>query len=127
MTPVDTGRASAIRAAFLSAQDRLPPGSTLEAFAAALSGWQCHPVRIDDQIVGAVLVNGPEIHACIQPAGFGRWLSRPLLRLVDIALAAFGYAMTQAATPAGRCFVERLGFRATRLAPTIFLKVRHGY
>jgi len=127
MTPVDPRRAEALRAAFISAQDRLPAGSTFEAFAAAVSGWQCHPVQVDASVVGAVLVNGPEIHACIQPAGFGRWLSRPLLRLVDAVVARFGYALTQAATPAGRRFVERLGFRATRVAPTVFLKVQHGH
>lgn len=121
-------REEALRAAFLSAQDRLPPGSSFAAFAAALAGWACHPVHVDRRLVGAVLVNGPEIHACIQPVAFGRWLSRRLLRLVDAAVEAFGYAMTQAATITGRRFVERLGFRATRLFPTVFLKVaRHGY
>lgn len=123
----DTSRAEALRAAFLSAQDRLPPGSTFEAFASSLSGWDCHPVHVDRALVGAVLVRGPELHACIQPQAFGRWLSRPLLRLVDAALARFGYALTQAATLAGRRFVERLGFRPTRVAPTVFLKVSHGH
>lgn len=124
----DPCRTEALRAAYLSALDRLPNGSTFDAFAAALRDWACHPVRVDSALVGAVLVNGPEIHACIQPAGFGRWLSRPLLRLVDAAMQRFGYALTQAATPAGRRFVERLGFRPTRVAPTIFLKVQqHGY
>lgn len=127
MTPVDSSRAACLRAAFHSAQDRLPPGSSFEAFAAALGQWQCHPVHVDTDLVGAVLVNGPEIHACITPRGFGRWLSRPLLRLVDAAVDRFGYALTQAATPAGRRFVERLGFRATRVAPSVFLKVQHGH
>ena len=120
-------RMQAVRAAFLSAQDRLPPGSTYAAFQASTSGWECHPVHVDGGLVGAVLARGPEIHACINPAGFGRWLSRPLLRLVDAAIARFGYAMTQAVTAAGRAFVERLGFRATRRFPAFFLKVGHGH
>jgi hypothetical protein len=118
---------TALRAAYLAAVDRLPPGSSFDAFYAALSGWACHPVKVDSSIVGAVLVNGPEIHACIKPEAFGRWLSRRFLRLIDGAVESFGYAMTQAATPAGQRFVERLGFKATRCAPTVFLKVRHGH
>lgn len=118
---------SALRAAYLSALDRLPPGSSFDGFAAALSGWKCYPVKVDSAIVGAVLVNGPEIHACIKPEAFGLWLSRRLLRLIDGAVKSFGYAMTQAATPAGKRFVERLGFKATRCAPTVYLKVRHGH
>lgn len=119
-------RAQALRAAFISVQARLPAGATFEEFEAQLGDWECHPVNVDGTLVGSVLVNGPEIHACIQPAGFGRWLSRPLLRLVDASISRFGYALTQAATPDGRRFVERLGFRPTRVAPTVFLKVGYG-
>ena len=125
--PADNQRAEALRAAYISAKDRLPASFDLAAFEVAVSEWECHPVSVDGALVGAVLVNGPELHACITPAGFGRWLSRPLLRLVDACMARFGYAMTRAQTQAGRRFVERIGFRATRLSPDVFLKVSHGH
>lgn len=120
-------REAAVRAAFESAASRLPPDTTPEDFAAAVAAWACHPVKVDGRIVGAVLTLGPEVHACIKPEGFGRWLNRQLLRIVDDCIARFGCASTAANTEAGQRFVRRLGFKPFPVNPNRFLKVRHGH
>lgn len=127
MATADERRAEALRVAYDSARDRLPASTTFDEFSRTLSSWVCHPILVDGAIVGAVLVNGPELHACITPSAFGRWLTRGVLRLVDAAMERFGYAMTRAHTDVGRRFVLRLGFTPCRIAPEIFLKVNHGH
>ena len=79
-------------------------------FCQSLSGWDCHPVHVDGAVVGAILVNGPEIHACVIPEVAGRWMSRSALRVLNDVIDKNGYARTTATTDKGREFVERLGF-----------------
>jgi hypothetical protein len=123
----DSERNDAIRAAFESAADRLPEQTTLEAFAAAAAGWDCHPVRVGGRIVGAVLSHGPEMHACVKPEAFKRWITRELLALVDATAQRFGRVHTRAGTEAGRRFVQRLGFVQDPSDTTLFVKVSHGH
>lgn len=104
-------RHSALHAAWESCRDRWPV--EYEQFAEAMQGWDVEPVQVDGHVVGAVLMRGPEIHACIKPEGFGRWLSRRVLRDTLVRLVAeHGRAETSVATgnAAGEAFVQRLGF-----------------
>lgn len=79
-------------------------------FARLVEGWDVHPVRLDGRTVGAVLVKGPEIHACIA-SGFGRWFRREQAAILNAVIDRYGYAQTQATTQAGIRFVQRLGFK----------------
>lgn len=99
----------AVRAAYASAAQRMP-GVTLEAFRAELEACEVHPVLVDGEPVGAVVVKGPEIHACVLPKARGRWFSRQYARLLAATIAKHGRATTSATTEDGRRFVERLGF-----------------
>jgi len=104
-------RDDALRAAWESCRDRWPV--EYEQFAQAMQEWDVEPVEVDGRIVGAVLMRGPEIHACIKPEGFGRWLSRRVLRDTLVRLVAeHGRAETAVATgnAVGEAFVRRLGF-----------------
>jgi hypothetical protein len=80
-------------------------------FCELTNGWDCHAVTVDGQIAGAVMVKGPEIHACILPAFKGRWMSKAMLRILRGVVAEHGMAITHATTHEGARFVERLGFR----------------
>ena len=108
-----------IEAAYNSAKARLG-GITLDEFDAAVSACECHPVEVDGRLVGAVLVHGPEMHACVNPEGFGRWFSRKFIALIDSVAKKHGFAMTRAETQAGRDFVSRLGFKEER--PGVFVR-----
>lgn len=108
-SPGQSIRDQAIEAAFMSAQDRMP-GVDLEAFTAAIAGWDVHPVALDGVISGAILVNGAELHACVLPAARGRWFNRRAASILADVIRRHGEALTTATTPAGRAFVERLGF-----------------
>lgn len=99
----------ALNIAYQSAADRMP-GVTLEQFRAALAGAEVHPVTVDGNTAGAVIVQGAEVHACVLPWACGRWMSRAMLRVLDDVIARHGRAETSATTEAGRKFVQRLGF-----------------
>jgi len=83
-------------------------------FMAAFGSWDVRPVRVSGEIVGAVLIGGNQIHACIQPKGFKRWLTRGVLRdtLVRV-MEQHGSAMTSVAkgNEIGHKFVAGLGFK----------------
>lgn len=104
-------RQAALLAAWESACPRWPV--SFDEFTTAVREWDVEPVEVDGQLVGAVLMRGPEIHACIRPEGFGRWLSRRVLRsTLARVVAEHGRAETSVATgnEAGEAFVRRLGF-----------------
>jgi len=102
----------AVQAAYESAADRL--GSvTLGEFREALKQCEVHPVKVQGNIAGAVIVKGPEVHACILPWAAKRWFKKPQARILNDIIKRYGYATTSATTDAGREFVERLGFKAT--------------
>lgn len=94
-----------MRTALESLQTRAPV--TLEQLQAL--NPVVHDVFVDGDDVGAVLVVGPEIHACIK-GGFGRWFSKRYLRVLDDVIREHGYAHTATTTEAGEAFVKRLGF-----------------
>lgn len=104
-----------IRVAYESAKDRFD--AEYELFADMVSDWDAEPVHVRGQLVGAVLIRHNEIHACITPAGFRRWLTKPLLkRTLGRVLHDYGCAITKVAedNPTGRAFVERMGFKPVR-------------
>jgi hypothetical protein len=83
------------------------------------------PVVVDGKPAGAVLAIGNEVHACIDPAYRGRWMSKSALRLVDRIIDKFGQAVTQVTTEEGRQFVERLGFE--KRGPLYVRSIRYGH
>ena len=104
-------RRAALDAAWQSLQDRT--SAPRSAFDEATAGATVHAVEIDGRISGALVVIGAELHACVKPGAFGRWLHRPALRVLRDVVDAYGRATTsvQAHCGAGVQFVQRLGFR----------------
>ena len=103
----------ALDAAFDSASARLG-GTTRAQFLAALKDFVCHPIEVNGKVEGAVLVDGPIIHACIKPAAFSKWLTRSRLETILLPIVdTHGYAETACAANnrEGLFFVRRLGFK----------------
>lgn len=98
-------------AAYESAKDRM--GVSPEEFARAVSSWECVPVEVSGDLCGAILINGPQIHACIKPQAFGRWARRGLRPLLERVIEKHGRAETSMTegNEMGARFVTRLGFR----------------
>lgn len=88
---------------------------SFEEFLLYFHDWKCVPVNVESKPVGALLMNGTEIHACISN-GYGRWGSKSLLRELDAIKKQHGKATTSVATgnKIGEAFVERLGFNKVR-------------
>jgi hypothetical protein len=102
----------ALYAAYRSVLPRLP-GLTFEQFRDATSHCRVEAVLVRGELAGAVLIQGAELHACILPAFFGRWLTRSVLRRTLAAvLEQHGHAITRTTVgnEAGAAFVARLGF-----------------
>lgn len=99
----------ALRVAYESAEARMP-GVGFDAFAQALEDAEVHPVKVAGECVGAVIVKGNEIHACVLPEASGRWFTRREARVLNDVIDRYGFATTTATTPAGVEFVRRLGF-----------------
>jgi len=100
-----------LRAAYASLTGRAD--ATFEQFRSAVAAWDVVPVTVTGKLAGAVLINGAELHACILPAFFGRWLTRAVLRqTLHQVLAHHGHAITRTTSgnDAGHAFVARLGF-----------------
>jgi formylglycine-generating enzyme required for sulfatase activity len=97
-----------LHAAWLSLVDRFP--ITYKQFQDFASDCEVNEVYVDGLPAGALIVKGPEIHACILPEFKGRWLTRKELRIMNSVIEKHGYAQTSATTPEGAFFVERLGF-----------------
>lgn len=81
-------------------------------FMRAVDGAEVHDVLVDGEDVGAIVVIGPEIHACINPDGFGRWMNKAALGILGEVIAKHGYATTTVTqgNMIGDAFVTRLGF-----------------
>lgn len=112
----------ALDAAYESMRDRADIGK--ESFLEAVKDWECFPVHVNGKLVGAVLRDGPEIHACIKPEGFGRWIFKSQLRILADTIEKHGYALTSVApgNMDGHNFVTALGF--TRIAKNPLWKYR---
>lgn len=106
---MDTARVMAIETAYQSAADRMP-GVTMEQFMDAIAGFESYPITVRGEIVGALLVKGPEIHACVLAHVKKRWMSRHVLSILNGVIDQYGYAQTVATTDEGARFVEALGF-----------------
>lgn len=99
----------AIAAAYESARDRMP-GVSLEQFRSFAAGCEVHEVCVAGEVAGAIIVRGPEIHACVMPWACGRWMNKRALQVLRSVIERHGRAVTSATTDAGRAFVLRLGF-----------------
>ena len=122
-------RHDVLLAAWESCKDRLPV--TFAAFEEATRGWDATPVYVSGCLVGAILQHGPEIHACIKPEGFGRWLSKRVLReTIGATVQMYGHATTkvQQGNATGDAFVRRLGFHPVGTADgVVTYEVKHGH
>ncbi len=102
-------REQALHAAWESTHERVD--WPWHEFAAAMANWEVEPVVVDGRLVGAVLMYGPEIHACIKPEGFRRWLTKSVLeRTLYTRWKKYGYATSGSNTAIGDKFLTRLGF-----------------
>lgn len=104
---------NAIEAAYLSAKDRLPPEMGLEQFKESIKDFTVTPVVVRDQVCGAILNLGPEIHACILPWARKRWLSQGIVEnVVKPIIEKYGFIQTHVALDAeeGHQFVQKFGF-----------------
>lgn len=121
---------SALTAAYESAKTRFPAGFSFSDFEKMAEGWEVFPVLVGGDVVGAVLRNGPELHACIKPEGFKRWMGKAQIRLIEETIEKHGYALTrvQQGNEIGAVFVKRLGFKAsgTEDGSVVYIKVKHG-
>lgn len=97
-----------LRAAWESVNDRFP--ISFDDFKKAVAEWEINPVYVDGLPAGALMVNGPDIHACVLPFAHGRWLGKKQLRILNRVIEKHGFAQTKATTKAGEYFVKRLGF-----------------
>lgn len=101
----------ALRAAHESTKGR--SNWSLSEFLDMTAGWDVHPVLLGGVVVGAVLIKGPEIHACINSKAHGLWMNKRILALLDCVVERHGMAVTRvmSASKAGVDFVTRLGFK----------------
>jgi hypothetical protein len=100
--------------ALLTAYEATAPrlNATFEQFQQAAKDFEVIPVTVDGKTVGAILRNGPELHACIKPEGFKRWFRKEAKGILEETIARHGYAMTRVmeGNEIGDAFVKRLGF-----------------
>lgn len=99
-----------------------------EEFIAHAKEWECVPLTVDGKPVGALLTNGPEIHACVND-GFGLWATKPVYKRFRRVIKDHGRALTSVAygNTIGDAFVKRLGFKETRRASgVVYYEVRDG-
>lgn len=110
--PLPDERQEALEAAYESAKGRTR--MSRQDFIEAFGTWLVRPVKVRGEIVGAVLVGGNQIHACIKPQGFRRWLTKGVLQdtLLKV-MAEHGRAITSVAkdNEIGHRFVAGLGFK----------------
>lgn len=122
-------RDEAMSAAYESAKDRMP--LTEEQFKATFANWDCHPVKVKGQVVGAVLIGGNQIHACIKPEGFRRWLTKGVLeRTLWEVIKTHGNAITSVTSDneAGAKFVSGLGFKPVlEMHGTTWYEAKNGH
>lgn len=102
----------ALQAAFDSMQTRLPSFVSYSLFKRLTKEWEVYPVKVNKIIIGALLIDGAEIHACIKPEGFNYWFNKAMLTILNNIIKEYGFALTRVAegNEVGIAFVERLGF-----------------
>lgn len=87
---------------------------SFDEFLSLTNEWTVHPIIVRGVIAGAVMQNGPELHACVLPEFFGIWMSKRFVRLIDEVIGTYGCAVTYCKTKEGVDFVKRLGFDLSR-------------
>ena len=98
-----------LEAAWESLKDRAPDWS-FEQFKKDAKDYEVVPVVVNNRLAGAIMVNGPEIHACILPFAHRRWFNKWSAGVLNRVIEKHGFAQTHATTEAGKAFVKRLGF-----------------
>ena len=108
-------RVSCLSSAWQASRWQFPDDYTELDFIGDLADWDAWPVIVGGELAGAVLVKGPEMHACILPRFFGRWASPSMYRRVLEHKKQHGRLVTTVNVDhdAGREFVERFGFTMT--------------
>lgn len=98
-----------IEAAYESAKNRMD-GVSFEQFAAALSTAEIHPLEVEGQTAGAIVVIGPEIHVCVLPWAEKKWANKRAASVLNDVIEKHGYATTHPTTKRGEDFVKMVGF-----------------
>lgn len=100
------------RIVFEILQPRLPAGFSFLDFERAMARFEFVPVRVAGEMVGAILRDGPELHAAVLEHARGRWVSRAVLRSVVDTVQRHGYAKTAVMNEheMGHEFARRMGF-----------------
>ena len=95
---------------------------TFEQFKDFAKDAEVHDVFVDNKDVGAVIVIGAEVHACIKPEGFKRWYGKAQRRILNNIISKHGYATTSVTegNAVGDKFVRGLGFVRTQSANGIW-------
>ena len=91
-----------------------------KSFCEIIDGWNIHPVK-----GGAVLTNGPEIHACVFPNS----MSKKALAILRETINTHGEAITstKVGNVVGETFVTKLGFKKTHVINnTQYWRMTHG-
>lgn len=104
----------AMLAAYESCKDRFDKPITFDEFSAMFADWECISVEVKGECAGALMCKEHEIHACILPKYFNKWLSKKVWRSVFVErLNKYGYLQTgiKQGNDIGRKFVERCGFK----------------
>lgn len=103
-----------LKAAHESVVDRVD--INFDEFVEAFVNWVKTPVYVNGVLVGAILTNGPEIHACIKKAGHKKWFRKQAISILNKTIQKYGYATTavKQGNLIGKEFVERVGFKYLR-------------
>lgn len=72
--------------------------------------FEVHAMRVDGRVCGALLIDGNEIHACIESWAVGKWFGRQAAAILNSVIDYYGEAITRATTGKGVDFVLALGF-----------------
>jgi hypothetical protein len=88
-------------------------GMLVQQFFEKMQEWEVFPVKVDDQIVGAILQKENDMHVSIIPEGRHKWFGKEAQQLIDDTIEQYGSAKTSVAdsNEAGHRFVKKLGFK----------------
>jgi hypothetical protein len=85
---------------------------TRRAYAELIAGWDLDVVEIDGQHAGVVMMQGTEIHFCIDKGMALKHMRRILRNYVAAPLARLGYLTTKTLDdPQQIYFLQRVGFK----------------
>jgi ribosomal protein S18 acetylase RimI-like enzyme len=105
---------NALIKAYESCKDRFDEPITFDEFSVMFADWECISIEVNGDCAGALMCKDHEIHACILPKYFNKWLSKKVWRSVFVdRLNKYGYLQTgvTANNEIGKRFVERCGFK----------------